>query len=206
MFKGIFSTLNAQSLGPKSSALISTVQTSQLTAANQAMNSQIPAGMIAEPAQVMVLVPGTRAQQAETKLASFKFYAYVIAFALLAVGLSVVYFFFWRRPVYEGRELPGAVKSIRSKTKSVIETSVKPEAKEEYPDKFTLKQEKPYLKDLQEDIVPVIGPLPTWSSEDTVELETKVSENHTSVNTLIKSRESLTKHFEELAQQIKSPV
>ena len=173
MFSGIF-TAGQQIEGPKSSNLI------------------------AEPAQVMVLVPGARAQKAESSLATLK--SYIIGFGFIFILVFVLfgaYMLFKRRTKYEARSLPGPI----AEKKNVLPNVVMPENEQTNIQATTSSLKQATLKRQDEDdIIIISGKLPIWSiTEDTVQPEEpKVSENSNSINTLIKSREQLTKHFESL--------
>ena len=186
MFSGIF-TAGQQNEGPKSSNLI------------------------AEPAQVMVLVPGSRAQKAENSLASLKNYLVGFAFLFFIVIVLVgLYLFFKRRTKYEARALPGPVKESQKNTfnadhkANVSSLNINDEQSNSVLSNLSAEPLGP-LGPLgpagpKDDIIKISGKLPIWNLTDDTVLpeEPKVSENSNSINALIKSREQLTKHFESL--------
>ena len=184
MFSGIF-TAGQQTEGPKSSNLI------------------------AEPAQVMVLVPGTRAQKAENSLANLK--NYIIGFGFLFLVILIVvglYLFFKRRTKYEARALPGPISSsnsLKASDKLHAKSSATPQQEQSNSILSNLSTEPLDLGNIgtsgpKDDIIKISGKLPIWNITDDTVLpeEPKVSENSNSINALIKSREQLTKHFESL--------
>lgn len=230
MFKGIFNSLPS---APKQSSLIQSHPTLNNIQHMQAYDpssgwiqaqmmpyqNQMTGPMIAEPAQVMVMVPGTRTAQAESRLATLR--SYIFSFILVAVGLLVfgLCYYFIKKRNYEGRELPGAIKGLYAKplkqkisnsndsrlptalaNNNHVQALKKPE---ETKEEVELNALPPLTSSLvQEDIVQVYGILPIWTNSDIVSevVETKVSENNNHINNLIKSREDLTKHFEALTK------
>lgn len=168
-----------------------------------ASNMITPSGMIAEPAQVMVMVPGTRAQTAENALGTLKTYITVFA-TVVVIGLfAMVYFWFFKekKPQYAGKTLPG----IADFQESRPEVQARPESKpngpwpESRPVRPTaLGPEMPVPKSISfEDIVSVDGPFPVWDTpEETSNSEKRVSENDESIANIIKAREALSKDIE----------
>ena len=150
MFPGIISSIGQ--IGPKSTNLV------------------------AEPAQVMVLVPGTRAKEAENSLASLKMYIYIFVFFIFVVLLGIGFYYYKKRPKYEGRELPGAYE------KPITKVAFKAPPKETTEVLYTKIYEEPLNPTMitYDDIVDVVGEIPVWSINDDVapiENDEKVSEN-----------------------------
>lgn len=192
------------------------VQLSHGTGHGTGQAFQTPPGMIAEPAKVMVLVPGTRAEKAETALASLRQYINIFIGLFILVIVAVIYFWLRRKPKteeYLGSALPGIIfdsqklkdltkkaavsKAAGNKTASVqigpTASSVPPapQVREQGPPKI--------LKMDPEDIIKIDGPLPIWTveSDDSNTVEPRVSENDQSIANIIKARESLTKEIEQ---------
>jgi hypothetical protein len=176
MFPGILSSMGQ--VGPKSSNLV------------------------AEPAQVMVLVPGTRAKQAESSLASLKMYIYLFAFFVLMVLIAIAYYYYRKKPKYEGRELPGAYEP-KIKVPELAKQEPIPERLDDLVNDVVVDDVVDNVYDAfnNDDIVDVYGEIPVWSTNDDIapiENDEKVSENSAEINALIKSREQLTQHFEKM--------
>lgn len=177
MFSGIFGGLTTE---PKQSSLIT------------------KSNLIAEPAQVMVMVPGTRTAQAEGKLAALRSFIFGFVILFVVAIVSIVCYYLFKNKKYDGRELPGAIKSLK-----IPEVKSKPKISEEEKIIEPRISSMPSLSSTiaSEDIVQVYGTLPIWSTNEQVsEVEPKVSENNNEINKLIKSREDLTQHFEALTK------
>lgn len=163
-------------------------------------------GMIAEPAQVMVMVPGTRAQTAENALGTLKTYITVFATVVVLGLFAMMYFWFFKekKPQYAGKTLPG----IADFQESRPDVQARPESKPNGPVRpwpesrpvrpTALSAEMPVPKSISfEDIVSVDGPFPVWDTpEETSNSEKRVSENDESIANIIKAREALTKDIE----------
>ena len=178
-------------------------------------NGPKSSNLVAEPAQVMVLVPGTRAKEAENSLAKLKTYIYLFCFIVLLIFVCIfMYYFYRRKSRYEGRELPGAYETNLTSVDKIekIDEPFRPERTEkldrpdrpERPERPNVTQEKITVESFiqpVEDIIDITGEIPTWNLSDDVapiENDEKVSENSAEINALIKSREALTQHFEKM--------
>ena len=147
------------------------------------------ANMIAEPAQVMVLVPQSATQTLKAIQTGLWAFGAFIVLALVAFGVWQ-----WRRKVpddYHGTMLPGAPSS--SGPPSTAANSPGPIAKDlEAPVKHDV-----VVRNV-DDIVQVSGPLPVWYTETDVAPadEAKVTENDASIQAMIRQREALSKDIE----------
>jgi len=173
-------------------------------------------GMIAEPAQVVVLVPGNRANAAEASLASLKTYISMGLFVSVALFATYVYFSFFKKSskkIYDGKALPGISEGLMN----ALESNVKNEhPKMILKDTKIIPQSAPHSSlhsspqqstTHNEDVVYIQGPLPVWnlpeSSQDI--LEKRVDESDQSILNLVKSREAFTKDLEvNMAKGIKT--
>lgn len=180
---------------------------SDLTTGLQVSQESIAnSGLIAEPAKVMVLVPGTRAEKAESALAKLKSYINIFIGLFILILCAVAYFIFKKKPKaeYVGTSLPGfdsknvpdlskAKKGPPKKapqTGPAIATAPAMDRQIEGPPKIVRLD--------HDDIVKVEGPLPI-STEDEKhdQTENRVSENDASIASIIKAREALTKEIEQ---------
>ncbi len=170
-------------------------------------------GMIAEPAQVMVLMPGTRAEKAETALSQLKTYISIVSVCAIIVVLFGLYFWFRggsKKPEYAGKTLPGISQAEPSKMEPINRAPVnRGPLAGPMNTKFPLPEpagpintfagpatvEKPRIS--FEDIVHVDGRIPIWEPpEESTAGEKRVSENDESIANIIKAREALTKDIE----------
>lgn len=173
--------------------------------ANVVLNSalqvpSVPVGYTAEPAQVMVMVQNTRAEQAETKLASLKASVGLGIIILVLLMCLVVWVYLRRRkaPEYKGTELPGAplqdLKPLAAPAMSTMLTThtTMPAPVAAAPALMAA----PVYTD-KPNIVRVHGPIPLWTPDETRdEPEPRVSESDSSIASLVKQREIFTKDLE----------
>ena len=126
------------------------------------------ANLIAEPAQVVVMVPGTRAKTAEGALANLK---NVIVCAFLVFIMGLLMFLYYKlqgsKAKYEGQILPG----IRPESnmpeiplpifeKPVAASPAAPAAPAATPAALEMPQRH------EEDIIHIVGDIPTWAEDD----------------------------------------
>ena len=182
---------------------------SDLTTGLQVTQESIAnSGLIAEPAKVMVLVPGTRAEKAESALAKLKSYINIFIGLFILILCAVAYFIFKKKPKaeYVGTSLPG-FDSKNVPDLSKVQKGAPKKAPQTAP--LTAPLPAPQMERAIEgppkivrldhdDIVKVEGPLPI-SSEDEKhdQTENRVSENDASIASIIKAREALTKEIEQ---------
>ena len=174
-----------------------------MTPISSSMINNTPPGMIAEPAQVVVLMPGSRAEKAENALGQLK--TYISIFSTIAGIIIISAFYFWfrgsKKPHYSGKTLPGIaipdatvmIDRAKEASKPAASYGPSPEATEKY-------EKQPVIKPVVsfEDIVHVDGPIPIWDTpdEEPTSGEKRVSENDESIANIIKAREALTKDIE----------
>lgn len=156
------------------------------------------ANMIPEHAQVMVMMPASQAS-AEATLAKLK--NIVIGIFVIFVLCVVVFLYFnlqKEKNKYVGQVLPGVVPDVRPLEPLVPTVPVKlmqpePVAQLKFVDVPTLPAEVP-----AEDIVHIIGEIPTWADDDiSDEIDKKVSETDESIISKLKSREAFIKDLGE---------
>jgi len=175
-------------------------------------------GMTAEPAQVMVLMPGTRAEKAENALSQLKSYI-AIASTCFVIGVFMMLYFWFRsgkKPEYAGKTLPGIasvpagpsvpsvplvpsgpLKSVPLSGPSALRPPQAPTAPQAPQAPQAPPAPRPEHRITFEDIVPVEGRIPIWDTpEESVAGEKRVSENDESIANIIKAREALTKDIE----------
>ena len=167
----------------------------------QTMSAQGPQGanMIAEPAQLVVLVPGTKT--GEQLLSKVKAYAMIASMVLL--GLFILFVATsWRsrkKPAsdYAGTTLPGAFVTAGEAPVAEAPVVKAPVVKEPVSKMAPTAPQMPEPE--QEDIVRVTGIIPVWNLSDAVEPEQdekRVTENDPTIQAIIKSREAMTKEIE----------
>lgn len=148
----------------------------------------VPHGMTAEPAQVMVYVPNTRALAAESSLSSLK---WAIVFVLIVMSFCLYAYFYVRHrrkeAKYEGTTLPSV--TIDLPPVAPVATTALVEA---------VKAPEPQFS---EDVVSVTGPIPIWTVNEDDPVEARVDENSNTILDLIKKREQVTKDVEAAAKQ-----
>ena len=155
-----------------------------------------PPGMIAEPAQVVVLMPGSRAEKAESALGKIKMYIAIVS--TLVVVAMLFLFYFWLRgsskPQYAGKTLPGITLKDTAPSNQLIQQQALPQASQQTPQQPAPVQKKVISF---EDIVSITGPIPIWEAgEEDIVNEKRISENDDSIANIIKAREALTKDIE----------
>ena len=140
--------------------------------------------MIAENAQVVVMVPGGRAEKAESALSKIKTNIAIVTVMFFCVLLAVIVFMFLKfmqkRPVYEGKTLPSA-----HQEKVEVEKAVE-----------LVKPQKSKKITIEENIIHVVGPIPTWADVDSDKNEPRVSESDPKILEMVKAREQTTMHLE----------
>jgi hypothetical protein len=163
------------------------------------------ANLIAEPAQVVVMVPGTRAKTAEGALANLK---NVIICAFLVFILGLLLFLYYKvqgsKRNYEGQVLPG-IAPLDSPT--IALGPLKPT--QEPPKDLTTSKpvydiiEKPAPP--EEDIVHIMGDIPTWAEDDASdEIDKKITDTDETIIAKLKGREEFVKALgEQVAAQTK---
>lgn len=220
MFSGLFD----KSAGPAPTASYSTgfdKQVANVTAG--AYSGSTRPGLVAEPAQVMVLVPGGRAEAAESALRRLKSYITGFGVILGLIGIAIVW---WKRrsAVPTGLEgaralpgidvgpvtLPGIMKvgpqhGLETERLALATPSslVPPPSRHSRPPPVASPPPRPTPSSLltevaEDDIVPVIGQLPIWSNpeEPPEDQETRVSDNDPNIVAMIKAREAMSEAFE----------
>ena len=147
------------------------------------------ANMIPENAQVMVMMPAP-ATSAEQTLKNLK-NILVGGFLIFVVCIIVFLYFNLQKEKnrYEGQVLPGI--SID------VPESAMPAPKVEKPAAASIvKLEEP--REPREDIVHIIGEIPTWADEDmSDEIDKKVSETDEAIISKLKSRDAFIKDLGE---------
>ena len=154
------------------------------------------ANMIPEHAQVMVMMPASQAS-AEATLANLK--NVLIGIFLIFVLCVVVFLYFnlqKEKNKYVGQVLPGVIAP-----ELVAQEPVKVEPKV-VPEPVQIKTfEKPFehiVKQLTEDIIHIVGEIPTWADDDiSDEIDKKVSETDEAIISKLKSREAFIKDLGE---------
>jgi hypothetical protein len=169
-----------------------------------------PTNKVAEPAKLMVLVDRPP-ESLFGRIKTYTFLGLVICF-----GFFVIYkYFVWKgtqRP-YEGRALPGAipeVKVVQSVGPEDVPTTIDVALESKRILATTMMQEPVVERERPmeplEDIVMVMGPIPTWEhAEEPIEtFEGRVDENTPHVQGLLSAREEFNQRLEEeLAQSVK---
>lgn len=149
------------------------------------------ANMIAEPAQVVVMVPGTRAATAEGALANLK--NIIISVFLLCILAIIIFIYFKMKgssAKYEGRILPGIRTEIQEKPVKTVHP--KPEEI-----KFDIPQSVPVFQK-SDDIIKIQGDIPTWTEDEmSDEIDKKVTETDESIIAKLKNREQFLKDLGE---------
>lgn len=154
------------------------------------ISNTIPSGMMAEPAQVMVLVPNTRALEAETKLSTIKYYLAAIFVCFILIATIYVYILTRRKAdMYKGKALPSVVEDPLEPVKEPVKViRFEPEAR-------IIEQ---HIEEPQDDIVSIVGAIPVWAVKDSDDsAEARVDESSANILNLVKSREQFTKDIEE---------
>jgi len=164
------------------------------------------ANLIAEPAQVVVMVPGTRAKTAEGALANLK---NVIVIVFLVFILALLMFVYYKvqgsGAKYEGQILPG----IRTASEDVKPTlpfvTVPPrlstalvKAEVPKPTAIVAKEKDFSIKAFQpeplEDIIQITGDIPTWPEDETSDdIDKKITDTDESIIAKLKGREEFVK-------------
>ncbi len=156
------------------------------------------ANMIPEHAQVMVMMPASQAS-AEATLAKLK--NIVIGIFVIFVLCVVVFLYFnlqKEKNKYVGQVLPGVVpdRPIEPLVPDVPVKQLQPEpvAQHKFVDLVPVVAEPVPT----EDIVHIIGEIPTWADDDiSDEIDKKVSETDESIISKLKSREAFIKDLGE---------
>jgi len=161
------------------------------------------ANLIAEPAQVVVMVPGTRAKTAEGALANLK---NVILCAFLVFILGLLLFLYYKvqgsKRNYEGQVLPG-IAPLDSPTIVSRPLELPEQAKEVSQFKPADFIEKPAPP--EDDIVHIMGDIPTWAEDDASdEIDKKITDTDETIIAKLKGREEFVKALgEQVAAQTK---
>jgi hypothetical protein len=167
--------------------------------------------LVAEPAQVMVLVPKQREAVTELKLLKQKLYL----FALIVVLLFAVYVWYKLKRWWNGPSVPEQVHVLPGPhTFHVKEIATEPvkefvtqERSYEPKESIRVHESIPNVRlPSKDDIVEVHGPIPVWSWPEDVptDNETKVSDTTASIEAMIKQREEFTKQLEkEISESLK---
>ena len=155
------------------------------------------ANMIPENAQVMVMMPA-RASSAEASLANLK---NILVGLFLLFLLAVVVFLYFNlqkeKSRYEGQVLPGVMLTEPLKM-PLIEPTVLPLASVAQVPPSAVPLKVSIAEPLEQDIVHIIGEIPTWPDEDlSDEIDKKVTDTDESIISKLKSREAFIKDLGE---------
>jgi hypothetical protein len=152
------------------------------------------ANMIPENAQVMVMMPAP-ALTAEQTLKNLK-NILVGVFLILVVCIIIFLYFNLQKEKnrYEGQVLPGITVDVPVAQKPMF-VAEKPLAMPLPP---LVKFEEPLERTPEEDIVHIVGEIPTWADDDmSDEIDKKVSETDEAIISKLKSREAFIKDLGE---------
>ncbi len=154
------------------------------------------ANMIPENAQVMVMMPAP-ALTAEQTLKNLK-NILVGVFLILVVCIIIFLYFNLQKEKnrYEGQVLPGITVDVPVASQKPMFVAEKPIAAMPLPPIVTFEEPRDLMP--EEDIVHIIGEIPTWADDDmSDEIDKKVSETDEAIISKLKSREAFIKDLGE---------
>ena len=164
------------------------------------LKGPLDSNLVAEPAQVVVLMPK---RSSEGLLERIKTYSLYVLIGFVVLGILYVYLTWKSRP-YEGRVLPGVAKqSMDTKwdtfaaTQHEIETIEPVRAPEPVVAPVAVRAPRSVQQD-NEDIFKISGSIPVWDSpEEPIDIiEKRVDEHDHTVTSIVQSREAFNKELE----------
>ena len=179
--------------------------------------------MIAEPAQVVVMMPNSRVVKAETELRDLKSGLFVLGLGVVVVIVLGLYFFYvksgstrpsnlYSRDTLDNKKadlkdnillagppqgLGQPAQSMQGSQRPQVPQRSQPDIKDAQP---VHSARSPLKLDLTEDIVKIVGHIPVWGLEDKDIVETKVSESDENIAAMIRAREQLSKSLEKASE------